>query len=168
MNLLSKARRDDEFVVGMNQYRLMGLDTSQIRQKVKTAWLRQLECTAAEWEQWQVPSLPNDHPLRDWWQHYWQDNLKELLTPVSAFFDRTNRVIDSLTTDVEDIEQYLLLALDQSHAQAMLNLDSSFAKLIETVQELLHEPATEKRLATLFMLALLQSRYEDHYAAQMR
>ncbi len=165
-NLLGKARRDDEFVTGMNQYRLMGLDASQMRQKVKTTWLRQLECNAAELEQWPVPSLPNGHPLLDWWQHYWLDNLNRLLAPVSAFFDRANRTIDSLTPDIEDLKQHLLLALDRPHAQALLNLDSSFANLIDTVQQLLHEPATERRLATLFTLSLLQARYEDHYAIQ--
>ena len=165
-NLLDKARRGDEFVAGMNQYRLMGLDASQMRQKVKTTWLRQLECNVAELEQWQPASLPNGHPLLEWWQHYWLDNLNQLLTPVCAFFDRANRTIDNLTPDIEDLKQHLLLALDQPHTQALLNLENSFANLIETVQQLLHEPEITKRLATLFTLSLLQARYEDHYAIQ--
>jgi hypothetical protein len=73
-----------------------------------------------------------------------------------------------LTPDIEDLKQHLLLALDRPHAQALLNLNSSFANLIDTVQQLLHEPATERRLATLFTLSLLQARYEDHYAIQIQ
>ncbi len=165
-HLLDKARRGDEFVAGMNHYRLMGLDASQMRQKVKTAWLRQLECNPSDLEHWQAPCLPNGHPLLEWWQDYWLDNLNCLLAPVRAFFDRANRTIDSLTPDVEDLKQHLLLALDQPHTQALLNLESSFANLIKTVQQLLHEPEITKRLATLFMLSLLQARYEDHYAIQ--
>lgn len=166
-HLLTQTRHEDEFVAGMNMYRLIGLNATELRQKVRTTWLRQLGCEAAELTQWQAPTLASDHPLTDWWQHYWQKNLDQLLAPVRAFFDLANKAIDTLTPDIEDLKRHLLLTLDKPHGQALLNLDGSFACLVETTQQLQHEPALEKRLATLFTLSQLQARYEDYYAIHL-
>jgi hypothetical protein len=102
--------------------------------------------------------------LSDWWSSYWQHQLERTLEPVQAFFDSAREAIDRLTPDVEDLKDYLLSQLDRPHARALSALDGSFSCLVHTAQDLLDEPATEKRLATLFTLSLLQSRYEDYYA----
>ena len=162
--LLRQARQDDEFVAGMNMYRLTGLDTAALRKKVATAWLRQLGCDQSELGAWSVPALPDDHPLSDWWSGYWQQQLGQMLAPVRDFFDSALQAIDCLTPDIQDLKDYLLAELDRPHARALSVLDSSFGCLIETTQDLLDEPAPEKRLATLFTLSLLQARYEDYYA----
>ncbi|MDD2728426.1 hypothetical protein [Malikia sp.] len=162
--LLQKSRQDDEFISGMNMYRLTGLENDAMRKKVSAAWLRQLGCEPADLGDWSVPALPGDHPLSDWWSSYWQQQLGQTLAPVQAFFDSARQAIDRLTYDVKDLKDYLLAELDQPHARALSALDSSFSCLIQTAQELLDEPAAEKRLATLFTLSLLQARYEDYYA----
>ena len=87
-----------------------------------------------------------------------------MLAPVQSFFDAALQAIDRLTPDIKDLKDYLLSELDRPHARAQSALDSSFSCLVQTAQELLDEPAAEKRLATLFTLSLLQSRYEDYYA----
>lgn len=163
-SLLRQARQDDEFVVNMNIYRLTGLDNTAMRKKVLTAWLRQLGCEQAELKRWPAPALPDDHPLSGWWSSYWQQQLGQMLAPVQSFFDAALQAIDRLTPDIKDLKDYLLSELDRPHARALSALDSSFSCLIQTAQELLDEPAAEKRLATLFTLSLLQSRYEDYYA----
>ena len=162
--LLRQARQDHEFVAGMNMYRLTGLDSAALRKKVATAWLRQLGCDHSELGSWSVPALPDEHPLSDWWSGYWQQQLGQMLAPVRDFFDSALQAIDRLTPDVQDLKDYLQAELNQPHARALSALNSSFGCLVETAQELLDEPAEEKRLATLFTLSLLQSRYEDYYA----
>ena len=162
--LLRKAKQDDEFIAGMNMYRLTGLDNAAMRKKVTTAWLRQLGCEPSDLSAWSVPDLPDKHPLSDWWSSYWQQQLVQMLAPVRAFFDTALQAIDRLTPDSKDLKDYLLSELDRPHARALSALDSSFSCLVQTAQELLDEPAAEKRLATLFTLSLLQSRYEDYYA----
>jgi hypothetical protein len=162
--LLQQARQDDEFVAGMNMYRLTGLDNAAMRKKVTTTWLRQLGCEQSELGAWSVPALSDDHPLSDWWSSYWQQQLGQMLAPVQAFFDAALKTIDRLTPDIKDLNEYLLAELDRPHASALSALDSSFTCLIQTTQDLIDEPAAEKRLATLFSLSLLQARYEDYYA----
>lgn len=162
--LLQQARQDDEFVAGMNMYRLTGLDNAAMRKKVMTAWLRQLGCEPSDLSAWSVPALPNDHPLSDWWSSYWQQQLAQMLAPVQSFFDAALQAIERLTPDIKDLKNYLLSELDRPHARALSALDTSFGCLVQTAQDLLDESAAEKRLATLFTLSLLQSRYEDYYA----
>jgi hypothetical protein len=162
--LLQQARQGDEFIVGMNMYRLVGLDHAALRKKVATAWFKQLGCDPIELSQWSVPALPEPHPLSDWWSRYWQRQLERTLEPVQAFFDSTREAIDRLTPDVEDLQAYLLSQLDRPHARALSALDGSFGCLVHTAQDLLDEPAAEKLVATLLTLSLLQSRYEDYYA----
>ena len=162
--LLQQARQDDEFVACMNMYRLTGLDNAAMRKKVTTAWLRQLGCESSDLGAWSLPALPDDHPLSDWWSSYWQQQLGQMLAPVQAFFDAALQAIERLTPDIKDLKDYLLSELDRPHARALSALDSSFSCLVQTAQDLLDEPAAEKRLATLFTLSLLQSRYEDYYA----
>lgn len=166
-NLLKKARQEDEFIAGMNMYRLIGLDQAAIRKKVKTTWLKQLECEELELRNWSVNNLPEVHPMIDWWKSYWQHNLKLTLAPIKDFFEKTQQTIDTLTPDVKDLKSHLLSTLARPHDDALLSLDNSFACLVRTAQDLLHEPALEKRVSTLFMLSILQARYEDYYAQHL-
>lgn len=162
--LLQQARQGDEFVAGMNMYRLTGLDKTALRKKVETAWFKQFGCDSVELSQWSVPALSDQHPLSDWWSNYWQRQLERTLEPVQAFFDSAREAINRLTPDVEDLKDYLLSQLDRPHARALTALDGSFASLVKTAHSLLKEPAAEKLVATLLALSQLQARYEDYYA----
>ena len=162
--LLLKACQDDEFVVGMNMFRLTGLDNDAMRKKVSTAWFKQLGSDPAELIGSSLPVLPDDHPLSDWWSSYWQQQLVKTMIPVQAFFDSAPQVIGRLTPDVQDLKYHLLSELNRPHARASSALDSSFSCLVNNAQDLLDEPAAEKYLVTIFTLSLLQARYEDYYA----
>jgi len=162
--LLLKARQDDEFVAGMNMYRLTGLDGDAIRKKVSTAWARQLGGDPVDLAAWSLPELPSDHPLSDWWSNYWLPQLSQALAPVEGFLGTARQAINRLTPDIEDLKDYFLSELDRPHFQALSALEGSFSCLVDTAQDLIDEPAAEKRLATLFTLSLLQARYEDYYA----
>lgn len=162
--LLRNALKDDEFIAGMSMYRLMGLTQVELRKRVMSAWLKQLDCDPSTLEDWTVEPLSEDHPLANWWQSYWLPALAQALAPIRNFFAQARQSINALTSEVKDLKKHLHAALAHSHAEAVLALDGSFACLIRTAQELLGEPAAEKRVATLLTLSMLQARYEDYYA----
>lgn len=162
-NLLDKARIGEEFVAGMNMYRLLGFKSAELREKVLKTWLRQLASDTATLKDWTVPSLPEGHPLAQWWLHYWQVELEQLINPVRNFFATAQRTINRLTPDIEDLQQYLDQQLAAEHDVATSAITGSFACLVQGLPALCKEPAVEKRVATLLSLSLLQSRYEDYY-----
>jgi hypothetical protein len=166
-NLLHKAHKEGEFVKGMNMYRLIGLDNKELCNKVMTAWLRQLESDRSTLENWAIASLPKGHPLTDWWCGYWQAEIEQVLKPVRTFFKTALRAIQQLKPETEDLQRYLQSELAGPHAQALSALSNSFAHLVRTATALCKEPATEKQIATLFTLSLLQARYEDYYSMHM-
>lgn len=161
--LLHRACHDGEFVAGMNMYRLMGLGTEAIRDKVMSTWLRQLESDRAQLSDWSTPMLPEGHPLQDWWRGYWQAELEQVLEPVRTFFKAALHAIAQLNPETADLQQHMQSRLAKPYQQALSALDSSFIRLVRTAKALDEEPATEKRIATLFTLSLLQARYEDYY-----
>ncbi|RKS28522.1 dynamin family protein [Pseudomonas sp. WPR_5_2] len=162
-NLLDKARVGEEFVAGMNMYRLMGFKSAELREKVLKTWLRQLATDTATLKDWTVPSLPEGHPLEQWWLHYWQVELEQLISPVRNFFANAQRTINRLTPDIEDLQQYLDQQLAAQHDVATSALTGSFACLIQSLPALCTEHGVENRIATLLSLSLLQCRYEDYY-----
>jgi hypothetical protein len=162
--LLDKALQGDEFLPGMNMYRLMGLSAADMAAKLNTVWHRQLEGDPLTAAAWQAPSLPLGHPLGDWWQTYWQAGMDAALAPVRQFFLQARKAFDGVTPAVKDLQKHLAQALARPHAEALLALDGSFACLVRTTQDLLPEPSQERRIATLLTLSMLQARYEDHYA----
>ena len=147
----------------MNMYRLMGLGTEAIRDKVMSTWLRQLESDRAQLSDWSTPMLPEGHPLQDWWRGYWQAELEQVLEPVRTFFKAALHAIAQLNPETADLQQHMQSRLAKPYQQALSALDSSFIRLVRTAKALDEEPATEKRIATLFTLSLLQARYEDYY-----
>lgn len=162
-DLLGKARLNGEFVVNMNMHRLLGYDAAQIREKVLSTWLRQLASDAATLENWSIPTLPEQHPLAQWWLHYWQAELEQLIGPVRHFFQSARRTINELAPAIEDLGQHLDQHLETLYHEARSSLDVSFASVLKGLPALLKETAAEKRIATLLSLSLLQTRYEDYY-----
>lgn len=162
--LLERSRQGDEFIVGMNMYRLMGLDSAEMHKKLRATWRRQLGSEFVDLDAWSPGVLPDEHPLADWWRSYWVLNFQNALQAAGNFFRQAEKAIDELTPGTEDLQAYLLAKLSHPHAEALAVLDSSFTALVKTAQALVDEPAIEKRVATLFSLSLLQARYEDYYA----
>lgn len=165
--LLHKACHDGEFVAGMNMYRLLGLGKAALCDKVMTTWLRQLESDRAQLNDWSTPTLPEDHPLQDWWRGYWQAELEKVLEPVHTFFKVATQAIAQLNPETADLQQHMQSRLATQYQQALSALDSSFVRLIRTAKALSQEPAAEKQIATLLTLSLLQARYEDYYEQHM-
>lgn len=162
--LLDKARAGDEFVAGMNMYRLIGLSEEQLREKVLRTWLRQLASDVAPLKDWTVPALAEGHPLAQWWEQYWQVEMQRMLAPVRKFFATALSAIEQIPQDLEDLQLYLEQKLDNRYQAATAVFAGSFACLVKGLPALCAEPALENRIATLLSLSLLQSRYVDHYA----
>lgn len=161
--LLDKARLGGEFVAGMNMYRLMDLKAPQLREKVLKTWLRQLAADTATLEDWNVPTLAPGHPLAQWWLHYWQKEMEQLIGPVRNFFATAQHTINRLAHDTEDLQQHLDQQLAAPYEVAKSALTGSFACLVQSLPALCKEHGVENRIATLLSLSLLQSRYEDYY-----
>lgn len=162
--LLNKACNNGEFVVGMNMYRLMGLGKVALCDKVMTTWLRQLESDRSTLSEWNITSLPEDHPLQDWWRGYWKAELEKVIEPIHVFFKTAVQAISQLNPETEDLQQYLHSELAKPYQQALSALNSTFVRLVHMVKALCAETATEKLIATLLTLSLLQARYEDYYS----
>lgn len=162
-DLLGKARLNGEFVAKMNMHRLLGYDAAQMREKVLSTWLRQLATDIQTLDEWKIPTLAEQHPLAQWWLHYWQVELEQLIGPVRRFFQTAKHTIKRLTTDIEDLRLHLDQHLEAPYDGARSSLDASFACLLNGLPALLEEAGVEKRVATLLSLSLLQTRYEDYY-----
>jgi len=160
--LLQQAVQADQFVAGMNTYRLIGLDETEMRAKVRQHWLRQLDCEADEWNDWQLPVLAPGHPLAAWWEGYWLSNLEHTLNPIQTLFRRTDAVISQLPLDTPDLQAHLQSELASYHAAAIRAGNSSFTRLIDLIPLVLEQTHPEQRLATLFSLVLLEARYADY------
>ncbi len=162
--LLEKAKKNDEFVSGMNMYRLIGLDNNKIRERVQKAWLQQLASDKNELLNWGTAPLPDGHPLQAWWSDYWQANLKICFQCVHAFFEAALNSINKITDKTEDLQEHLHKELSALYNKAQSSLNNSFACLLRTIQSLITIQETEKLMATVFTISILQARYEDYYA----
>lgn len=162
--LLHRACHDGEFVAGMNMYRLLGLSKTALCDKVMTTWLRQLDSDWAQLNDWSGPTLAESHPLQDWWHGYWQTELEQVFKPVRIFFKAAMHAIAQLNPETEDLQRHLQSELAKPYRQALSALDGSFVRLVRTAKALCTETATEKLIATLLTLSLLQARYEDYYS----
>lgn len=161
--LLNKARVGEEFVAGMNMYRLLGLKPVELREKVLKTWLKQLRTDTDSLAQWKVPVLAQGHPLAQWWQQYWQVEIEHLISPVSNFFATAMRTINRLKHDTDDLQVHLDQQLNAPYEVAQAAFKSSFACLVRGLPALCVEHDIEQRIATILSLSLLQSRYEDYY-----
>jgi hypothetical protein len=162
--MLYKARKGDEFLVGMNMYRLIGMDDAERHAKLQAAWLRQLGAnlrhdTRLEPEGVQ---LPPDHPLHAWWTHYWLPQLHATLAPARRFFEAAEQALRDLPADAPDLQHHLRQCLAAPYAAAMSQMSSGFVRLIDTTRALIGETAPEKVVATLLTLSLLHVSSEPY------
>lgn len=165
--LLSNAIKEGDYIAGMNRYRLMGLDQKAAQAKLHQAWWRQL---GSESPDGLVSMLPQpaaapdkSHPLAIWWRTYWQASVDAALRPFIDFFATMDRLIESIDSETEDIQEVLKKGLTDQHRVAVGALDSSFIQLVETAQQHVTALPIERATATLLTLSLLDARYRDHY-----
>jgi hypothetical protein len=110
--LLDQAIHNGELIAGMNHHRLLGLDEANQRSRLCKAWYRQLDCETAEWRDWLLPTLPEGHPLDDWWRNYWQTRIEQVLHPIQQFFQRTDTLIQHLPPEqMQNLQSHLLQTL---------------------------------------------------------
>ncbi len=164
--MLYNARKDNEFLVGMNMYRIIGLSDAERYAKLKAAWLRQLganfQCGTHL-----IPQgleLPHDHPLYAWWSQYWLPHLHAALAPTQQFFEIADLVLRDLPADTPDLQQYLRSRLAGIYDMAKFHMGSGFVRLIDTTRALVGEAAPEKLVATLLTLSLLHVSTEPYEA----
>lgn len=162
--LIAKARKNEEFIAGMNKHRLMGLDDRTKKERILDRWLQQLGVSKPDLNNWNFPQLPVESPLYAWWQNYWQPNLKNCIQPVIDFFNKAQTCINRLTPEqIDQLQPHLDKELSNDYNEALLKLNSSFACLLKTANNLVGVQEPEKMLSTLFTLSILQARYEDYY-----
>lgn len=168
-NLLTHACQNDEFLAGMNMYRLIGLDASAMRQKLQDVWLRKFKCNDVTNidETLDEISLDSQHPLSTWWQDYWIKNLHTSLAPFREFLKLAEQAINDVTPATVDLQKHMQSKLSTAYQTALASTDSSFIRLVHSAGTLGNVPV-EKALATLLSLSVLQARYEDHYAMHMQ
>ena len=164
--LLDKACRGNEFIAGMNRYRLIGLDSAARSSRLHEAWLRQIECSAEDLTVLiqSAPPLPGrGHPMAVWAKDYWHQRWRDTVGPTLAFVAHVRIAIGNITADTEDLQAVLTAELQPLHEQAIAALDSSFTRLIAVAQTSLISLEVERQVATLLTLSLLEARYHDHY-----
>lgn len=159
--------KEGDFLVGMNMYRLMGLDKAGIHKKVRGEWIRKsgnFDYTEIDLnhEIAEIAKIDHAHPLADWWTHYWVENLKLTLTPAATFFKQVDQAINSLTPETKDLQEHLNFHLNHSFKSAKATLNSSFTEVIESVK-FFEDHTDEAMLATIFKISLMQTRYSDYY-----
>ncbi|WP_068979520.1 MULTISPECIES: P-loop NTPase family protein [Aeromonas] len=161
--LLGLACKDGDFMPGMNQHRMFGLDAAAMRRKAQDRWRQQLALTHGQ----SIPSfkavaeLPAEHPLFAWWHQYFLHNLQQALQPTEVFFEQADQALLGLTPEIDNLQTYLSEHLAQPWQRAQKALDSSFTRLLEQATQL-DDVDTTTQLATMLMLSLIQTRYEDH------
>jgi hypothetical protein len=155
--MLFKARKDGEFLGGMNMYRLIGLADAERYAKLRAAWLRQLGVDLPR-DTGLMPeglTLSSDHPLHAWWTHYWLPHLEATLVPVRQFFALADRTLRDMPADTPDLQEYLRTHLASAYATAMSQMGSGFVRLVDSARALVGEAAPEKVIATLLTMSLL-------------
>ncbi|MGZ5177602.1 MAG: hypothetical protein ACXWC0_14775 [Burkholderiales bacterium] len=164
-----RVQRNGHFLHGMNMHRLMGLSDDEIRSKVHQAWQSQIKSTDFDEMQAALAAIRLDaaHPLSDWWRDVWLDQAKLISHAVHIFLVQAQRALDSVTAATPDLEAHLQRQLNKPYARMQAALTSSFARLIDAVQPLVHDEP-EKALATLLALSAMQGRYEKQYVTHLQ
>jgi len=162
--MLVNARKDDEFLNGMNMYRLIGLSDAERYAKLRSVWLRQLGLTRQD----DINLIPEglelspDHPLHEWWRRYWMPHLCATLAPAQHFLTTAIQAFREIPSDTPDLQHYLRTRLACFHAAAISQMSSNFARLLDITRALVGEPAPEKVVATLLTLSLLHVSTEPY------
>lgn len=165
--LVDKLSPNSEFIKGMNMDRLMGLNQQRMQQRLLEVWLRQVGYPSLEALQQAlqpIPALPDEHPLAQWWQHYWLRGSEAALQPVRYFCQTLPQVITQVDEQLSDLAAFLQLQLEEPYLQALLNHESSFTCLVHSAQALSDAPI-EKRIASLLALSLVDCYYRDECRA---
>lgn len=164
--MLYKARKGDEFLGGMNMYRLIGMGAAERYSKLQAAWLRQLGADLQHNARLMPEGLElsPDHPLHAWWSCYWLPHLHRTLAPARHLFAMTDLALRDLPPDTPDLQQYLRSRLADVYAKAMSQMGSGFVRLVDTTRALVGEAAPEKVVATLLTLSLMHVSTEPYIA----
>lgn len=162
--LLCRARKDGEFLAGMNMYRLIGLDDAERHRKLKAAWQRQLGLEHQDDILLSIEglALPAHHPLHAWWTAYWMPQLQAVLDPARQFLALADRVLSEMPADTPDLLGYLAGRLTTSHVNAMARMENGFVRVVDVARGLVGEAAPEKVVATLLTLSLLHTSLEPY------
>ncbi len=163
-SLLHKARKGDDFLSGMNMYRLIGLSDAERYAKLQATWLRQLGVNSQPDTYLDADglALPSEHPLHAWWTDYWLAQLQATLDPVRRFLKLADRAMRDLPADTPDLGHYLRTRLASPYARAMSQLCTGFVRLVDTSRALVGDVAPEKVIATLLTLSLLHASLEPY------
>lgn len=164
--VLRAAFQENSYLLGMNMTKLSGLDATAIQERLQNTWSRQMRDTASATDQsmsQRIPLLEINHPLADWWNRYWVQNLQITLQPVTDFLDKVSIALEQVTPKTSNLQTHLSQQLDPLYQEAVQATNSSFTLVADILRNLPQDTPPEKILATLLHLSLLQMRYQDHF-----
>ena len=164
--VLKRARLNGEFLLNYNMTKLLGCSVEEIRTKVRTRWLQQIEVADHQaLASLFIPpaELDPEHPLADWWDTCWRAGFARCVGTASQFIARFELALAQLSDTTKDLNAHFDARLSDVHAAAQLALDCSFTRMVEVAASLAAHDRSEKAVATALTLSLLEARYCDHY-----
>lgn len=163
--MLNEARKDGEYLPGMNMYRLIGLGDAERYAKLQSAWLRRLGANVLQ-DTGSIPEgleLSADHPLHAWWSGFWVPHVRATLASAQHFFATADLALRDMPADTPDLQHYLRTRLDSAYTAAIAQMKSRFVHLVHTALPLVGESAQENVIATLLTLSLLHVGLEPYF-----
>lgn len=161
---LTLAFQDNNYIVGMNMTKLSGLDTLSIQKRLHEHWDRQMREYTINNEKLinKVPKLDGRHPLADYWNMYYIPYVEKIYLSTTRLLEAIPQTFNEITPNTPDLQVYLSEKLDKLYNEANDSVFSSFTQILDSLKKLPENTTTEKILATLLQLSLIQMRYQDH------
>ena len=109
-----------------------------------------------------VPKLDGRHPLADYWNMYYIPYVEKIYLSTTRLLEAIPQTFNEITPNTPDLQVYLSEKLDKLYNEANDSVFSSFTQILDSLKKLPENTTTEKILATLLQLSLIQMRYQDH------
>lgn len=162
-NLLERTWQDEMFL-NINHHRLLGLDSTEAKDKICEKWYAKLECNRKQLHamlDYKNIELSESHPLYYWWEKIWLRQFEQAIQPTQYFFMRAENVLKKINTKDPNMQKKIHDKLIIFYQKAQQEINSSFVILVNHCATLETIPQPEKRLSTFLKLSIIQSFYED-------
>jgi len=160
---MEQFKKQDQFVANMNNTRLLGLSEKERREKIHSAWLKQVGAWSSSTDSLQKLQVTDDHPLALWWSSYWLTQLYSLTNSVDKVVSQINTAIQQLPNDVPDLQRYFDDRVETSYQQAIDAFQSHFYCVCDALEPIQHDNNQAKIVATLLSLSIIDVKYADYY-----
>lgn len=156
-------KKEQEFIQGMNNTRLLGMSEKERRAKVLNAWKKQV----GELDIHKITNhslqLPSEHPLEFWWTNYWLKNLSIIIESVSELSTMMQNAIEQLPLEVSDLQQYFADEVESEYISVKHKMQVSFISFCHAIEPLKAQSSNATIIATLLSLSVFDAKYCDYY-----